>query len=143
MANRVEIQLGIKADVTQASQQLKSLQSQLNSLSKINTLEAEGFSKDLVQASNAALQLKQNIELTKSQFNMKLIGGLLFCLKSWRDSPSWIYDRLDKLEEDEDVLIPFLYSHLIELLVIARKEQSNIPILVRFASLMEKQQKFS
>ena len=90
-----------------------------------------------------AEQLKQNIELTKSQFNMKLIGGLLFCLKSWKDSPSWIYDRLDKLEEDEDVLIPFLYSHLIELLVMARKEQSNIPILVRFASLMEKQQKFS
>ena len=85
-----------------------------------------------------ALQYKQNLELTPSQFNMKLIGGLLYCLSSWREAPSWIYEQLDALEEKEDKLVPFLYSHLIELLVLARKEQSNIPILMEFTSIIEK-----
>ena len=85
-----------------------------------------------------AVQYRQNIELSKSQFNMKLIGGLLFCLKTWKDSPSWIYENLSGLEEDEEKVVPFLYSHLIELLVTARKEQSNIPILMKFSLMMEK-----
>lgn len=85
-----------------------------------------------------ALQYRQNLELTPSQFNMKLIGGLLYCLNTWKESPSWIYDQLYKLEEDEEKVVPFLYSHLIELLVLARKEQSNIPILMKFASITEK-----
>lgn len=86
---------------------------------------------------NYAQQYQQNLELTKSQFNMKLIGGLIYCLNSWREAPSWIYEQLDDLEEKEEKVVPFLYSHLIELLVTARKEQSNIPILMEFASMTE------
>lgn len=84
-----------------------------------------------------AVQYKQNIELTPSQFNMKLVGGLLYCLNSWKDSPSWIYEKLAELEDREETMAPFLYSHLVELLVIARKEQSNIPILMRFTKVLE------
>ena len=60
--SRIDLTLGIRADIAQASQQIKSLQSQLDSLSKISTIDNQYFSKDLVEASNAALQLKQNIE---------------------------------------------------------------------------------
>lgn len=84
-----------------------------------------------------ATQYRQNIELTASQFNMKLIGGLIYCLRSWKESPSWIYEKLDKLEENEEKVVPFLYSHLIEILTLARKEQSNIPILMKFTSILE------
>lgn len=89
-----------------------------------------------------AAQANQNLELTRSQFNMKLIGGLLYCLGSWKDAPSWIYDKLDKLEENEEKVVPFLYSCLIELLVKARKEQSSIPILMSFTSILERVAKF-
>lgn len=82
-------------------------------------------------------QLKLNVELSKSQFNMKLIGGLLFCLSHVNDAPEWISVRLKNLNENGEKLIPFLYSHLIELLVMARKEQSNIPVLMRFTSVMQ------
>lgn len=84
-----------------------------------------------------ATQYRQNIELTASQFNMKLIGGLIYCLRSWKESPSWIYEKLDKLEENEEKVVPFLYSHLIEILSLSRKEQSNIPILMKFTSILE------
>lgn len=85
-----------------------------------------------------AQQYQQNLELTPSQFNMKLIGGLLYCLGAWKEAPTWIYEKLTKLDEKEEKVVPFLYSHLIELLVVARKEQSNIPILMQFASITEK-----
>lgn len=84
-----------------------------------------------------AEQETQNLELSKSQLNMKLIGGLLYCLASWKDAPSWIYERLDKLEENEEKVVPFLYSCLIELLAKARKEQSSIPILMDFTTILE------
>ena len=83
-----------------------------------------------------AEQLSQNVELSKSQFNMKIVGGLLFCLNHAQDAPEWISVKLKTLNENGEKLIPFLHSHLIETLVLARKEQSNIPVLMRFASIM-------
>lgn len=83
-----------------------------------------------------AVQYRQNIGMTSSQFNMKLIGGLIYCLNQWKNAPSWIYEKLQDLEEREEHLIPFLYSYLIELLVMARKEQSNIPILMKFTDIL-------
>lgn len=84
-----------------------------------------------------AEQWNQNVELTQSQFNMKIIGGLLYCLQSWREAPSWIFDQLGGLEDNEDKVVPFLYSYLIELMAKARREQSNIPILTEFTSILE------
>jgi len=91
-----------------------------------------------------AEQLLLNSELSKSQFDMKIVGGLLFCLGRWEDSPEWIKSKLQNLEENGERLLPFLHSHLIEILVMARKEQSNIPLLMRFVSIMHdiKDQKF-
>jgi hypothetical protein len=83
-----------------------------------------------------AEQLALNVELSKSQFNMKIVGGLLFCLNHAQDAPEWISVKLKTLNENGEKLIPFLHSHLIETLVLARKEQSNIPVLMRFVSIM-------
>jgi len=76
------------------------------------------------------------VELSKSQFNMKILGGLLFCLNHAADAPEWISVKLTALNDNGEKLIPFLHSHLIETLVLARKEQSNIPVLMRFVSIM-------
>lgn len=81
-------------------------------------------------------QLALNVDLSKSQFNMKVIGGMLFCLNHLADAPEWISVKLKNLNDNGEKLIPFLYSHLIETLVLARKEQSNIPVLMRFSSIM-------
>lgn len=81
-------------------------------------------------------QFAQNVELSKSQFNMKIVGGLLYCLNHHADVPEFISVKLKTLNDDGEKLIPFLHSHLVELLVLARKEQSNIPILMRFVSIM-------
>ena len=94
----------------------------------------DGKSKEFFK--KYAEQLALNVDLSKSQFNMKIVGGLLFCLNHWADAPEWISVRLKNLNENGERLIPFLYSHLIETLVLARKEQSNIPILMRFASIL-------
>jgi len=94
----------------------------------------DGKSKEFFK--KYAEQFALNVELSKSQFNMKIVGGLLFCLNHWADAPEWISVRLKSLTENGERLIPFLYSHLIETLVLARKEQSNIPILMRFASIL-------
>lgn len=83
-----------------------------------------------------AEQLALNVELSKSQFNMKILGGLLFCLNHVADAPEWISVKLTALNDNGEKLIPFLHSHLIETLVLARKEQSNIPVLMRFVSIM-------
>lgn len=83
-----------------------------------------------------AIQVKQNLELSPSQLNMKIIGGLIYCLSSWKDAPSWIYEQLEELEEKEERVIPFLYSHLIELLPKARKTSSNIPVLMEFTEIL-------
>ena len=81
-------------------------------------------------------QFAQNVELSKSQFNMKIVGGLIYCLNHHADVPEFISVKLKTLNDDGEKLIPFLHSHLVELLVLARKEQSNIPILMRFVSIM-------
>lgn len=83
-----------------------------------------------------AEQLALNVEISKSQFNMKIVGGLLFCLNHVQDAPEWISVKLKNMNENGEQLIPFLYSHLIETLVIARKEQSNIPVLMRFQRIL-------
>ena len=94
----------------------------------------EGKKKDFF--SKYATQHLQNVELSPSQFNMKLIGGILYCLNTWKDTPQWIYEKLQILEEREE-RVPFLYSYLIELLPLARKTQSNIPILTKFIDILE------
>lgn len=97
---------------------------------------ARGKKKDFF--TKYAEQLSQNVELSKSQFNMKLIGGLIYCLGTWRDSPTWIYERLDFLEESEEKIVPYMYSTLIELLAKARFEDSNIPILKDFVIMLDR-----
>ena len=100
----------------------------------VNCNRKEFFSK-------YADQFRLNVELTRSQFNMRIVGGLLFCLGRWQDSPEWILTKLKTLEENGDALTPFLYSHLTEALILARKEQSNIPLLMRFVSIMKQAEK--
>lgn len=91
--------------------------------------------------SKYAEQFRLNVELSHSQFNMKIVGGLLFCLDHWEDAPDWIQAKLKTMNENGEALTPFLYSHLTETLVIARKEQSNIPVLMRFVSIMKEAEK--
>ena len=83
-----------------------------------------------------AVQYRQNIELSPSQFNMKLVGGLIYCLNSWKNAPSWIYEKIQDLEEREEVLVPYLYTWFVEILTLSRKVQSNIPVLELFMKVL-------
>lgn len=87
--------------------------------------------------SKYAVQVTQNSELAPNQLNMRIVGGLLYCLERWKDSPSWIYERLQDLEDKEESLCPFLYTYLVEIMVIARKVRSNIPVLMKFVEVLD------
>ena len=68
MADTVNLTLGIRADISQASQQINTLKTQLDSIWKASSVvDNKGLPSQITEASHAALQLKQNLE---SAFNV-------------------------------------------------------------------------
>ena len=59
----LHVNLSVKADTSQAKKQFEDLASTLNRLSNVSSVSfGKALSKDILQASDAALTLKQNLQ---------------------------------------------------------------------------------
>ena len=84
-----------------------------------------------------AEQYQQNLDLDKSQFILKLVGGLLYCLTNWENGPSWIIERIDESLQFQANIVPFLYCELSDIATEAKKDTGMVISLNMFNALFE------
>ena len=84
-----------------------------------------------------ANQRQQQIELSTQQFNLKLLGGLIFCLERIDDAPTWVSEKLVNIVDKLDIIIPVLFVSLINIQAEVKFETSALPITLRFSKLLK------
>lgn len=82
-------------------------------------------------------QLSQNMGLSKSQFNMKLLGGLIYCCNNFNFCPEWLSSGIpEEVNMNRKKINSFVF--LMEVLALSKRESDSVLILDFLSKSMDK-----